>query len=164
VFLVSRTSSMTDPTGGRRGGGSAIMAELGPNPTQIPTTGMCDVAQLHLKYRLPGSTTIVTQDATVSYDVGQVGLVTTGDAATGYYSSHDVEKNTIILGLYVALQNATKLAQTDPAGAYAALSAFQPKFKARIAGWADEDLIDDVAIVQQYVDVLHAHAPGTTSP
>jgi hypothetical protein len=62
------------------------------------------------------------------------------------------------------LRDTTTLAQTNPAGAYAALTAFQPKFKARIAGWADEDLIDDVAIVQQYVDVLHAHAPGTTSP
>ena len=164
VFLVSRTSSAPDATGGRRGGGSAIMAELGPDATQIPATGMCDVAQLHLKYRLPGSTTIETQDATISYDVGNVALVTTGDAATGYYSSRDVEKNTIILGLFVALRDATALAQTSPAGALTALKAFQPKFKARIAGWADEDLIDDVAIVQQYVDVLHAHAPGTTAP
>ena len=159
VFLVSRTSSMTDATGGRRGGGSAIIAELGPDATQIPADGTCDVAQLHLEYRLPGSTTIETQDATVSYDVGNVGLVTTGDAALGYYSSRDVEKNTIILGLFVALRDATALAQTNPSGALAALTAFQPKFKARIAGWADEDLIDDVAIVQQYVDVLHAHAP-----
>jgi Ca-activated chloride channel homolog len=164
VFLVSRTSSMPDATGGRRGGGSAIIAELGPDATQIPADGTCDVAQLHLEYRLPGSTTIETQDATVSYDVGSVGLVTTGDAALGYYSSHDVEKNTIILGLFVALRDATELAQTNPAGALAALTAFQPKFKARIAGWADEDLIDDVAIVQQYVDVLHAHAPTTTAP
>jgi Ca-activated chloride channel family protein len=164
VFLVSRTSSMPDPTGGRRGGGSALMVELGPNAAQIPATGTCDVAQLHLKYRLPGSTTIITQDADISYDVGQVGLATTGDAATGYYSSKDVEKNTIILGLYIALHDATMQAQTDPAGAFAALSAFQPKFKARIAGWADADLIDDVAIVQQFVDVLKAHAPGATSP
>jgi Ca-activated chloride channel family protein len=164
VFLVSRTSSAPDATGGRRGGGSAIMAELAPDAAQIPADGTCDVARLHLKYRLPGSTTIVTQDADVAYDVAAVGLATTGDGATGFYSSRDVEKNTIILGLYVALHDATALAQTDPAGALAALAAFQPKFKARIAGWADEDLIDDVAIVQQYVDVLHAHAPGATSP
>jgi Ca-activated chloride channel family protein len=159
VFLVSRTSSMPDATGGRRGGGSAIMAELGPDATEIPSTGTCDVAQLHLKYRLPGSQTIETQDATVSYDVGNVATVTTGDAATGYYSSKDVEKNTIILGLFVELRDTTTLAQTNPAAALAKLTAFQPKFTARIAGWADADLIDDVSIVQQYVDVLKAHAP-----
>ncbi|HVR01133.1 MAG TPA: hypothetical protein VMT47_03305 [Polyangia bacterium] len=164
VFLVSRTSSMPDTTGGRRGGGSANMAELGPDATQIPAAGRCDVARLHLEYRLPGSTTIETQDATISYDVANVGLVTTGDDAAAYYSSHDVEKNTIILGLYVALRDATPLAQTNPAGALAALAAFQPKFKARIAGWADADLIDDVAIVQQDVDVLHAHAPNAMAP
>jgi Ca-activated chloride channel family protein len=164
VFLVSRTSSMPDATGGRRGGGSAIMAELGPDATQIPAAGACDVARLHLEYRLPGSTTIETQDATISYDVGNVGLVTTGDAAAGYYSSRDVEKNTIILGVFVALRDATALAQTNPAGALTALTAFQPKFKVRIAGWADADLIDDVAIVQQYVDVLHAHVPNAPMP
>lgn len=111
-----------------------------------------------------GSTTIETQDATISYDVASVGPVTTGGDAAGYYSSHDVEKNTIILGPYVALRDATALAQTNPAGALAALAAFQPKFKARIAGRADADLIDDVAIVQQYVDVLHAHAPNAMTP
>ena len=140
------------------------MAELGPNAMQIPASGTLDVAQLHLKYRLPGSTTIVTQDATISYDVGNVALLTTGDAATGYYSSRDVEKNTIILGLFVELRDTTALAQTNPAAALAKLTAFQPTFKTRIAGWADADLIDDVAIVQQYVDVLHAHAPGTPAP
>jgi Ca-activated chloride channel family protein len=160
VFLVSRTSSMPDATGGRRGGGSAIIAELGPGPSQLPTDGTVDVGQLHLKYRLPGSTTIETQDATVSYDAANVALVTTGDAATGYYSSTDVEKNTIILGLFIELRDTTALAQTSPGAALAKLTAFQPKFKARIAGWADQDLIDDVAIVQQYVDVLKAHAPS----
>jgi Ca-activated chloride channel family protein len=164
VFLVSRTSSMPDATGGRRGGGSAIIAELGPDAAQIPAAGAVDVAQLHLQYRLPGSTTIVTQDADITYDVGNVAMVTTGDTATGYYSSKDVEKNTIILGLFVELQKTTALAQTNPTAALADLTAFQPKFKARIAGWADADLIDDVAIVQEYVDVLKAHAPATTSP
>jgi Ca-activated chloride channel family protein len=155
VFLVSRTSTMPDATGGRRGGGSAIIAELAANPSAIPGAGSCDVAKLHLSYRLPGSSTIETQDAAIAYDVGAVPTV-----EDAYYSSRDVEKNTIILGLYVALRDATALAQTDPGAANAALTAFSPKFNARIAGWADEDLLSDVAIVQQYIDVLAAHSPS----
>jgi Ca-activated chloride channel family protein len=149
VFLVSRTSTMPDATGGRRGGGSAIMAELGPGTAEIPSTGIANVAKLHLSYRLPGSSTIETQDADVGYDVGDVAA-----QPDGFYSSRDVEKNTIILGLFIALRDATARAQTDPRGARDALVAFQPKVKARIAGWADADLIDDIVILQQYVDVL----------
>ena len=150
VFLVSRTSTMPDASGGRRGGGSAIMAELAPTPAH-PTTGHCDVANLHLRYRQPGSATVQTQDAAIAYEVGDA-----GSAADGFYDTRDVEKNTIILGLFVALRDATARAATDPSGARALLTAFQPKFKARIAGWADDDLIDDIVILQQYIDLLGA--------
>jgi hypothetical protein len=148
VFLVSRTSTKPGATGGRRGGGSAIMAELTPTPT-LPAAGMCNVAALQLRYRLPGSNTIETQSAEIGYDVGALA----GDAGA-YYSSRDIEKNTIILSLFTALRDATARAQTDPRGARDLLVAFQPHIKARIAGWADDDLIDDIVILQQYIDVL----------
>jgi Ca-activated chloride channel family protein len=148
AFLVSRTSPDPDPTGGRRGGGSAIIAELAPTVAH-PDTGSCDVAKLSLSYRLPGSTTVETEETTVTYDTGAV-------AASGYYSSTDIEKNTIILGLFIALRDATAKAQTDPAGARDLLVAYQPKLQARIAGWADQDLLDDLTIVQEYIDVLKA--------
>jgi Ca-activated chloride channel family protein len=150
AFLVSRTSPDPDPTtGGRRGGGSAIIADLGPTDA-VPHTGPCEVATLALSYRLPGSTTVETDQTTVSYDTGAV-------SGTGYYySSRDIEKNTIILGLFVALREATARAQTDPGAAHDLLFAYQPKLQARIAGWADQDLLDDLTIVQQYVDLLAA--------
>lgn len=146
VFLVSRTSTRPDVTGGRRGGGSAIIAELGATAAH-PTAGRCDVATLHLQYRLPGSATVETQEATVAYQVDDV-------TAEGFYSSRDVEKNTLILGLFVALRDATAVAPTNPRAARDLLVAFQPRWKARIAGWADDDLIDDILILQQYIDVL----------
>ncbi|HET6280709.1 MAG TPA: VWA domain-containing protein [Polyangia bacterium] len=149
VFLVSRTSTKPGANGGRRGGGSAIMAELAPTPT-LPAAGLCNVAALQLSYRLPGSSTIETQTADIGYDVG---TVAGGDTAA-YYSSRDIEKNTIILALFTALRDATARAQNDPRGARDLLVTFQPKFKARIAGWADDDLIDDIVILQQYIDVL----------
>ena len=150
AFLASRTTPDPDPTGGRRGGGSAIIAELAPTAAH-PATGACDVAKLTLQYRLPGSTTIETQETTIA---------TAGDAVptSGYYSDREVQKNTIILGLFIALRDTTVKAQTDPAAARAMLVAFQPKLQARIAGWADQDLLDDLTIVQEYIDVLGTHA------
>jgi Ca-activated chloride channel family protein len=160
VFLTSRTSSMPDSTGGRRGGGSAIMAELSPTPAH-PTAGQCDVANLHLRYRQPGQTEFQTQDAAIAYQVGDETA-----SPDGFYSTHDIEKNTIILDLFVALRDATAQAAINPRGARDLLAAFQPKFKLRIAGWADADLIDDITILQQYIDVLNAlpGVAGTTAP
>jgi Ca-activated chloride channel homolog len=151
AFLVSRTRPDPDPTtGGRRGGGAAIIADLSPTDA-VPHTGPCDVAKLALSYRLPGSPTFETEETTISYDTGAI-----SDA--GYDSSADIQKNTIILGLFVALRDVTAKAQTDAAAAHDLLVAYQPKLQARIAGWADQDLLDDLTIVQQYIDVLAARS------
>jgi Ca-activated chloride channel family protein len=147
AFLVSRTSDAADPTtGGRRGGGAAIIAELTPTAAH-PTTGPCDVAGLHLSYRLPGTSTIVTQDAAIAYDAGAV-------PDGGYYSSPEIQKNTIILSLFVAFRDATAKAETDPRAAHDMLVTFQPKFAVEVAGRPDADLIDDLTILQEYIDVL----------
>jgi Ca-activated chloride channel family protein len=146
VFLVSRTSSAPGPSGGRRGGGSAIIAELKALGTM---DGLHDVAKLNLKYRLPGTTTIETQELSVQH-TGLPGVAPAGN----YYSDKSIEKNEIILSFFVAFRDATAAAQTDKAAALAILTAFQTKVTARLEGWADEDLADDLKILQQYIDVL----------
>ncbi len=147
VFLVSRTSSAPGTGGGRRGGGSAIIAELlaGAAPEAKPY----DVAKLTLKYRTPGSTVFETQELVVKHD-GEPGAAPEG----GFYANPGVEKNTLILSFYVAFRDATELAQTDRPGARALLEAFQTKMTARLAGWTDEDLLDDLKILQRFIDVL----------
>jgi Ca-activated chloride channel homolog len=147
VFLVSRTSTAPGPTGGRRGGGSAIMAELVPNGKL--SYALHDVAKLSIKYRSPGSMTFETQELTVQHE-GEPGVA----PKDGYYSDKGMEKNTIILNFFVAFRDATKLAQTDKAGAKKLLTDFQTKIKERITGWTDEDLLDDLKILQRYIDVL----------
>jgi Ca-activated chloride channel family protein len=151
AFLASRTSAAPDATGGRRGGGAAIIAELAPTPAH-PLVGPCDVARLHLSYRLPGTTTFESEDVAVAYDVDDA----PAEGAAAFYSSRDIEKNTIILGLFVALRDATAAAQLDPSAARSFLTAYQPRLLASLAGWADQDLLDDVGILQQYIDVLAA--------
>jgi Ca-activated chloride channel family protein len=153
VFLVSRTSTAPGPSGGRRGGGSAIIAQLGSKTASFPTP--CPMGDLHLRYRLPGSTTYETQDVPVAYD---------GDPlvppAGGYFSAKPIEKNTVILDFFVALRDTTKLGQTDRGAAKAFLASFQSKIAPRLVGNTDEDLQDDLKIVQRYLDVL----AGTATP
>ena len=108
-----------------------------------------DVGKLSLRYRTPGSTTFETQEVTVTHD-GQPGVAPEG----GSFDDKSVEKNTLILGFYVAFHDAAKLAQTDKNAARTNLESFQTKMKARLAGWTDEDLLDDLKILQKFIDVL----------
>lgn len=123
------------------------MAELSPNG-KLPYA-LHDVAKLSIKYRTPGSTTFETQELTVNHE-GEPGVAPEG----GSFTNKGMEKNTLILGFFVAFRDATKLAQTDRAGALKLLEAFQTKMTTRLTGWTDEDLVDDLKILQRYIDVL----------
>jgi len=151
VFLVSRTSTKPGPTGGRRGGGSAIIAELAATG-KLPTS-LHDVAKLSLKYRTPGSTTFESQEVKVTHD-GEPGVSPEG----GSYDNKSVEKNTLVLGFFVAFRDAAKLAQTDKVAARTLLESFQTKMTTRLTGWTDEDLLDDLKILQKFIDVLKTAA------
>jgi Ca-activated chloride channel family protein len=153
VFLVSRTSTMPGPNGGRRGGGSAIMAELaqalgtpaGPQP----------VGKLSLKYRIPGHTEVETQEAEVTY------MNPAGPApeVPDFYSDKAIEKNTLILNFFFAFRDATTYAPTDPTRALKLLTTFQTQIQARLVEWTDEDLQDDLKLLQRFIDVLKGAGP-----
>jgi Ca-activated chloride channel family protein len=150
VFLVSRTSSAPGPNGGRRGGGSAILAELAPSGTT--DAGPQNVGKLTLKYRLPGQQGFETQEAVVSY------VPPTAPAGSSevpeFFSADAIEKNTLILDFFLALRQTTIRAQTDARGALEQLTGFQSRMTERLTGRTDEDLVDDLKIVGQYVGVL----------
>jgi Ca-activated chloride channel homolog len=147
VFLVSRTSTDPGESGGRRGGGSAIIAELTPIADAAPGHG---VATAHLSYRLPGTQQTVTEDVPVTYG-DHPGVC--GEA--GFYSRQEIRKNTWILGFYVAFRDATARAVVgDRAGALAILTGFQRRIEARLEGVDDEDLQADLAVLAKYIYVL----------
>jgi Ca-activated chloride channel homolog len=154
VFLVSRTSTMPGPNGGRRGGGSAIMAELARSLT-APTTGPEPVGKLTLKYRIPGHTEVETQEAEVSY------LNPAGPApeVPDFYSDKAVEKNTLILNFFFAFRDATTYAPSDPKRALDLLTGFQTRIQPRLSEWSDEDLQDDLKLLQRFIDVLKGAGP-----
>jgi hypothetical protein len=144
IFLVSRTSSNPGPNGGRRGGGAAIIGSLAPAFSTL--AGKRDLASLHLRYRLPGSTTYETQDAPITWD----GTSTDGQ----YYSDPSVEKNSVMLEFYVAFREATDTAQKDHKAALNILTGFEPRATARLSGSTDADLLDDLRILREYIAVL----------
>jgi Ca-activated chloride channel family protein len=156
VFLVSRTSSAPGPNGGRRGGGSAILAELSPTVTATPLGGVQNVGQLTLKYRIPGQQGFETQSATVSYT--PPGPTSATDEVPEFYSTDAIEKNTLILDFFIALREATLRAQADPRAALAQLTGFQTRMTERLTGRTDEDLADDLKIVGKYLTVLQRAA------
>jgi Ca-activated chloride channel family protein len=145
VYLASRTSDNPGENG-RRGGGSAFIAELTPIAT-APAGHR--VAFAHLRYRLPGAQTTFTQDIPISYGAHP------GECdAAGYFSHPEIDKNTQILSFFVAFRDTTALAQTSRPGALALLAAARPRLAARIFGTDDDDLTDDLRIVDEYVNLL----------
>lgn len=148
VFLVSRTSAKPGPDGGRRGGGSAIMAELGQAVGTTPAPG--PVGKLSLKYRLPGQRDFEVQETQVTYAPPSAGTPEVPD----FYSDKSIEKNTIILNFFFAFRDAATYAQTDPRRALDLLTAFQSRVTPRLAEWTDEDLQDDLKILQRFIEVL----------
>jgi Ca-activated chloride channel family protein len=155
VFLVSRTSSMPGPNGGRRGGGSAIMAELGRS-LAAPAAGAQPVGKLTLKYRVPGQRDFETQEAEVSYVQPAPGAA---PEVPDYYSDKDVEKNTLILNFFFAFRDASLYAQTDTRRALETLTTFQTRIQPRLVEWSDEDLQDDLKLLQRFIDVLRGAGP-----
>ena len=154
VFLVSRQSSALDATGGRRGGGAAILADM--QVLSPGTAGPNTIASVSLSFRAPGETMRRVQTATVSYD-GAAGVVP-ADAPDGYFSdSASIGKNTVMLAFYRAFRGAVdKAAAGDRMGALQLLQDFRPRAAARLVVYTDPDLADDLSLVDQFIMVLQS--------
>jgi Ca-activated chloride channel homolog len=156
VFLVSRTMTAPGPNGGRRGGGSAIIAELGASGADgTIASAPRPVGSVSLKYRIPGQRDFETQQVMVSYTPPPIPVG--ASEIPDYYSADAVEKNTLILDFFLAFRDATQKAQSDRPAALELLTAFQGRMTARLQGAKDEkdeDLVDDMKILAQYIAVL----------
>lgn len=150
VFLVSRTSTEPggpDGTGGRRGGGSAIIAEL--KPDALGDGPGHRVSTAHLRYRLPGATNFESQDVEIFYGDRP------GQCSAGGYASHvEIDKNAVIMSFFVALREATVLASSNRSAARTLLTGFRERIALRLADVTDEDLQDDLSILDQFILVL----------
>jgi Ca-activated chloride channel family protein len=146
VYLASRTSDEPDPSGGRRGGGAALLAELEVAHDDSPGHR---VANASLRYRVPGRTTFESMVIPVTYG-DHPGVC--GEA--GYASHAPIGKNAIILGFYAAFHEATVLARQSPVGARELLERFQERVERRLEGSTDDDLQDDLVLLARFIAVL----------
>lgn len=145
VYVASRQTAKPNADGERRGGGSALLIELDRGDDSPAVTAATEAATVALSYRLPGATTATTQSATVQY------VPATDQAA--YYSNPVLRKNVLILNFYVAFHDAALMAPSNRAAARDLLTTFESRITPELID-ADADLVDDLAILQQFIAVL----------
>jgi Ca-activated chloride channel family protein len=149
VYLASRTSDEPDPEGGRRGGGAALLAELGVASDDLPGHR---VATARLRYRLPGSSTFETAEIPVRYQE-RPGVCD----EDGFASHAPIDKNAIILAFYTAFREAAVMARVDRFAAAAMLERFQARVERRLEGNDDADLQDDLVLLARFIAIAGRH-------
>ncbi|HAA56205.1 MAG TPA: hypothetical protein DCE42_15685 [Myxococcales bacterium] len=160
VFLTGRTAH-DDPKagqGGRRGGGSAIMLRLSDSLSQQLQSRQ--VAAITLTYRPAGETKEVTQQIKVDFSP-----TSQDQLSEPYYSHTAIEKNYVMLNVYLGLRTACQLAvlQQDPKAALVVLQ----KLKTDVVEWNktfdDEDIKADLTLIGSLIQNLQKYTQ-TTSP
>jgi Ca-activated chloride channel family protein len=116
VFIAHRESD-TDVTdsGGRRGGGSALLLELMPNASAGSEIGPT-VATLNLTFREPGTNLIVEDSVTVTYPYAASEL-----RREGYFDGDSIavtQKNFVMLNIYVGMEMAIRAFHEGRAGEF----------------------------------------------
>ena len=106
VFLAHRVSHAdVTESGGRRGGGSALILELQPNTDhQDPNTMSAQIAEISVQFREPGTNRIVTDTVTIDYPNAPWIL-----PSNGYFQGNDVgmvHKSFVMFGMYQAVAQA----------------------------------------------------------
>jgi Ca-activated chloride channel family protein len=158
VFLAHRVSHADQTsTGGRRGGGSALLVELMPKLRADDGSGItgADVAVIKVSFREPGSNRIVHDQVVVNFP--HPPWVT---PERGFFAGPDisiVQKSFVMLNLFVGIENACRDFHQNRAGAGEHIGLLQRLIAAAEdynQEVADEDIRSDIALVRQLIDVL----------
>lgn len=151
AFVASRTGPAPDPgTGGRRGGGSMIFIKViptGNNPTN-------KVADLTLNYRVPGSGEVMTQTVTLQYPTDGSETV-----SAPYLSAPEMAKRYAMYNLFLGLRDATQ-ETSYPYSAVQTLTQIRTHAAAWNATREDPDVVDDIALIDEFVANLNAVGGG----
>jgi Ca-activated chloride channel family protein len=168
VFLAHRTSHAdVTSSGGRRGGGSALILELTPDVSSDLGSGIsnADIASIRLTYREPGTNREVTTSIHVTYP---------GDPRvmpeTGYFQASDpeiIQKSFLMLNLYTALEDACETFHaghgTQAVGILQRVLAAAEDFNdSAVGGAGDTDIRLDIELAQQLISVMRAN--GAVDP
>tara|TARA_B100001989_G_scaffold64690_1_gene43754 strand:+ start:5792 stop:7624 length:1833 start_codon:yes stop_codon:yes gene_type:complete len=148
VFLTGRTAH-DDPKAssgsGRRGGGSAIMLRL--NELLKRSLSPRAIASITLTFRPAGESKEVTQQIKVDFSP-----TSQNQLSEPYYSHKAIEKNYIMLNIYLGLRNASQLAvqQQDINAALATLNTLKKEVEAWNKLYEDEDIKADLELIDAF--------------
>jgi Ca-activated chloride channel family protein len=152
VFIAHRDSheDMTEE-GGRRGGGSALLVELMPNPSS--TSDESEVATVDVSYRVPGEDRIATDSIAVRYPYPASTLLD-----RGFFDDDIVTKSFVMLNILVGIEEScTRFHLGDGDGAVAMLrrliAAARDYEDSANGGMGDADIRSDIELMQQLADV-----------
>lgn len=159
VFLAHRVSHGDVGEGGtRRGGGSALLVELMPEPSPQREPGEARVAVVDLRFREPGTDVIVQQQVRVTYpdepDVLRL---------EGFFDNAIVEKSFVMLNIYVGITVALDRFhfERDGSGAVgmlrALIAAVADYEDSANNGDGDVDMQLDIDLLEVLVEVMIAN-------
>jgi Ca-activated chloride channel family protein len=166
VFIAHRESAsdVTD-SGGRRGGGSALLLEFMPTVFKDDGSGATNalIATVDVEFREPGTNEIVTDTVEVNYPRP---AWVTEDA--GYWdgpSTPVVQKSFVMLNAFVGMRNAVEefhqapLESTEAVAGLEALILAMEDYNEEIG---DEDITADIALIRDLIDLMIVQ--GTPPP
>jgi Ca-activated chloride channel family protein len=161
LFLAHRQSaSDVTKTGGRRGGGSALLVQVDPKLTADDGSGItdADVAVVDVTYREPGTNNIVYDTVTVHYPDPPWST-----RPEGYFDATDpavIEKSFLMLNIYLGLSHAcdafwNKGDTTEAIAGLDRLAAAANDYNTTAnSGTGDDDIKADVDLMTQLRAVL----------
>lgn len=152
VFVASRVNDAPDG-GGRRGGGSSLFVRMDPIAGMVePGT----VAEVRMRYRLPGTDTLVEQEIMVSSTLAP------GTAPEDVYVTHEAMKERYAMyNLYLGLRSATQLAAYSYDCALVTLQKLDESAETWNRLAEDPDIAADRALIAQFMDNLVEHGART---
>ncbi len=152
VFRASRTSSEPDDGGGRRGGGGTLFIDMLPTGALGNGSGNDPnhVAELSLRYRLPGDSTLRRQTVDIR-SPGDPGSL----PAENFYSHQAMVKQYAMHNLFLGLRAAAEHAYY---GSYGCALSTLEELDRHAAAWnqdfADDDIIADRELISMFAGNL----------
>jgi len=161
VFVAHRQSH-DDQEQGRRGGGSAILLDMLPAQGWEELEDPTLVGRLRLTYLPSGAALREEQTVEIRYPNGPAVLVADGWFDGGDGEEMAVEKNFVMLQVYLGLLGASELVgDGELDGAWGVLGTLEVALEAWLEDNDDEDLEADLAVVGQFLDNLESHGAGS---
>ena len=154
MFLAHREShdDVTD-SGGRRGGGSALLVELMPRVDAPGSISEAQVAEVLVTFREPGTNRIVEQQTLVNYPHSPLFV-----ADGGFFESPDlaiIHKSFVMLNIFVGFQMASDAFYS---GEGEAAVEMMERLLAAVEDYneeiADVDMEYDIELMEQFIDVM----------